>query len=69
MLEMIKTHSLKSGFEALKPSSQPSMHDSIRNVNPLKSKVQWGHSGANKSSWIRLHASISNETKITHKQV
>ena len=31
----------------------------ILNVNPLKSGGQWGYSGTNEISWIRLYASLS----------
>ena len=36
-------------------------------MNPLKLRDQWGYSEKNKNGWIRLHASISYETKTAQK--
>ena len=36
-------------------------------MNPLKLRDQWGYSEASKNGWIRLCASISQETNSAHK--
>lgn len=48
-----------------------SMHNSINfdvNVNFLELRVQWGHSGANKVSSIKLYALISSENRTVYWQ-
>ena len=36
-------------------------------MNPLKLRDQWGYYETNKNAWIRLRASVSEETKTAHK--
>ena len=48
-----------------------SMHNSINfdvNVNFLELRVQWGHSGANKVSSMKLYALISSENRTVYWQ-
>ena len=51
-------------FRNIFETFQPSMHKSIK--FDIKSEI-WGHSEKNKGSWIRLYASVPEDTKTMHE--
>ena len=63
-------YSLKNEFEVFKPWILPFMHNSIYfdiTCEHVGVRGQLDHSGTKKTNWIRLYASILEETKTMHK--